>query len=260
MLGQVREHDSVRVGAPELDLHPLALAGFAASAEAYARGRPGYSAEAFAWLARMLALGPGRTVVDLGAGTGKLSRLLAETGARVVAVEPVEEMRTLLTGVEVLAGTAESIPLPDASADAVTAAQAFHWFRPDDALAEIHRVLRPRPVSALALVWNRLDQRDPSAAALQSVVDRYRGHAPVGGGWREAFERTTLFTSLEVEMFGNVQEFEAGALADLLASETSIAILPDERRREALSEVRALAPATIRYVTEVYVARRQLSQ
>jgi SAM-dependent methyltransferase len=243
-----------------VDVHPLALVGFAASAEAYARGRPGYPVEAVAWLARRLALGPGRTVVDLGAGTGKLSRLLAETGARVVAVEPVEEMRTLLTGVEVLAGTAESIPLPDASADAVTAAQAFHWFRPDDALAEIHRVLRPRPGSALALVWNRLDERDPSAAALQSILDRYRGHAPVGGRWRGAFERTALFTSLELETFGNVQELEARALADLLASETSIAILPDERRREALSEVRALAPAMVRYVTEVYVAGRQLSQ
>src|SRR4029450_13324531 len=126
--------------------------GCAGSAEAYAGGRPGYPAAAVAWLARRLALGPGRTVVDLGAGTGQLSRLLGETGARVVAVEPVEEMRTLLTGVEVLAGTAESIPLPDASADAVTAAQAFHWFDGPTALAEIAGVLAPG--GAPAPVWN----------------------------------------------------------------------------------------------------------
>ena len=90
-----------------------------------------------------LAIGPGRDVLDLAAGTGKLTRLLVPTGAHVVAVEPVPAMRALLTDVDALDGTAEAIPLPDASVDAVTVGQAFHWFDPPTALAEIDRVLRP---------------------------------------------------------------------------------------------------------------------
>lgn len=99
-----------------------------------------------------MGVGHSTTVVDLAAGTGKLTRVLVTTGARVVAVEPVPAMRTELSkvvpGVEVLDGTAEAIPLPDASADAVTVAQAFHWFQGAAALTEIHRVLRARGGSA----------------------------------------------------------------------------------------------------------------
>jgi SAM-dependent methyltransferase len=237
-----------------------AVVGFGGGAEAYERGRPGYPADAVAWLAQRLSLGPGRTVLDLGAGTGKLSRLLVETGARVVAVEPVEEMRRLLetvTGVEALAGAAEAIPLPDVSVDACTIAQAFHWFEPVVALAEIHRVLRPG--SALALLWNRLDEADALTAAFTEVLARYRAHAPVGYGWSEGYERADLFTPIELRTFANVQELDAETIADRLASESSIAVLPAEQRRQALREVRALAPGTVvlRYVTEVYVSNRR---
>jgi ubiquinone/menaquinone biosynthesis C-methylase UbiE len=127
-------------------LHPAARA-FDAVAEVYERARPSFPPDAVAHLTATLALGPGRVLLDLGAGTGKLTRLLVPTGARVVAVEPLAEMRATLVqlspSVEALEGTAEDIPLSDASADAVTVAQAFHWFRGDEALAEIHRVLRP---------------------------------------------------------------------------------------------------------------------
>jgi SAM-dependent methyltransferase len=237
-----------------------AIVAFGGAAEAYERGRPGYPADAVAWLAERLNLGSGRTVLDLGAGTGKLSRLLVETGARVVAVEPVEEMRRLLEtvmGVEALAGAAEAIPLPDASADACTIAQAFHWFEPVVALAEIHRVLRPG--SALALLWNRLDEDDPLTAAFAEVVARYRAHAPVGYAWSEDFDRADLFTPIELRTFANVQELDAETIADRLASESSIAVLPAEQRRQALRGVRALAPRTVvlRYVTEVYVSNRR---
>ena len=95
-------------------------------------------------LAERLRLGPGRTVVDLAAGTGKLTRELVRTGAEVIAVEPLAEMRAELPPeATALEGTAEAIPLGDGSADAVTVAQAFHWFDAEPALAEIHRVLRP---------------------------------------------------------------------------------------------------------------------
>jgi ubiquinone/menaquinone biosynthesis C-methylase UbiE len=237
-----------------------AATSFGLAAEAYERGRPGYPDEALAWLAKKLRLAPGRTVVDLGAGTGILSRLLVETGARVVAVEPVEEMRGFLealTGVEAVAGTAEAIPLADASAHACTIAQAFHWFKPVAALAEIHRVLRPG--SSLALLWNRLDDADPLTAAFTAVLARHRAHPPVGDTWPEGFERAALFTPPELRRFANAQELDAELLADRLASESSIAALPEAPRRQALREVRALArgKVVLRYVTEVYVSNRR---
>jgi ubiquinone/menaquinone biosynthesis C-methylase UbiE len=243
-----------------MDVDERAVVGFGRAAEEYERGRPGYPADAVAWVAEKLALGPGRTVVDLGAGTGKLSRLLVETGSRVVAVEPVENMRRLLgtvDGVEALAGTAQAIPLLDASADACTVAQAFHWFEPVSALTEIHRVLRPG--SALALLWNRLDEADPFTTAFASVLARYRAHTPVGYAWQEGFDRAALFTPTELRTFANVQELDAEAMAARLASESSIAVLPEEQLRQALREVRALAPKVVvlRYVTEVYVSNRR---
>lgn len=238
-----------------------AEAGFGRAAAEYERGRPGYPPDAIAWLGERLALGPGRTVGDLGAGTGKLSRLLGETGARVVAVEPVEKMRRLLgaiPGVEVLAGEAEAIPLADGSADACTVAQAFHWFAPEAALAEIHRVLRPG--SGLALLWNLLDESDPLTAAFAGILARHRAHPPLRSAWPETFERSGLFEPDGVRTFPNVQELDAEMLADRLASESSIAVLPDGRRRRALREARDLAPAAsvnLRYVTEVHVSNRR---
>ena len=128
-------------------LHDAAARGFPGAAAAYEEGRPTYPPKAVARLARELHLGVGRAVLDLAAGTGKLTALLVGTGAKVVAVEPVPEMRAVLEralpGVPALSGTAEAIPLGSATVDAVCAGQAFHWFRGDEALREIHRVLKP---------------------------------------------------------------------------------------------------------------------
>ena len=124
-------------------MHPVAAAGFASAADVYDRARPSYPEEAVAWMAQRCELGEGKTVVDVGAGTGKLTRLLPTTRAHVIAVEPVAEMRAKLTGVQALDGTAEEIPLPDGSADVITVAQAFHWFDHERALPELHRVLKP---------------------------------------------------------------------------------------------------------------------
>ncbi len=128
-----------------------AAEGVGRAADAYERGRPAYPVPAVAWLAEALGVAPGTVVVDLGAGTGKLTRMLAAYGATLVAVEPVAAMRAKLAasmpGMRALEGTAESMPLPDGSADAVTVGQAFHWFDGERALAEIHRVLRPHGAS-----------------------------------------------------------------------------------------------------------------
>ena len=145
-----------------MPVHEVAL-GFDSTAAAYERGRPDYPPAAVEALVEALAIGPASTVVDLGAGTGKLTRLLVPTGARVVAVEPLAGMRaelaTAVRGVEVLDGTAEAMPLGDGRADAVVAAQAFHWFADHQSLSEIHRVLRPG--GGLGLVWNVRDQSVP---------------------------------------------------------------------------------------------------
>jgi SAM-dependent methyltransferase len=138
-----------------------AARGFADNAAAYEAARPSYPAEAVAHIVGHGRIGPGRRVLDLAAGTGKLTRLLAPTGADVVAVEPIAAMRdrlvALLPGVEVHDGTAEDLPLADRSVDAVTVAQAFHWFDPALALAEVRRVLRSG--GHLFLVWNTRDRR-----------------------------------------------------------------------------------------------------
>jgi SAM-dependent methyltransferase len=244
-----------------MSVHRAASIGFARSAAVYERGRPGYPAEAVLWLSERLRLGPGRVVVDLAAGTGKLTRSLVASGAEVVAVEPLAEMRAGIgSAVRVLEGTAEEIPLPDESADSVTVAQAFHWFDGDAALAEIHRVLRPG--GALALVWNRQLLEDPVNRAIEAIVAPHRGDTPAHRSvpWRAALERTPLFGPLEEREFANAQMLEGEALAARVASISFIAALPAFERERVLGAVRALAeggPVTVPYATEVHVADRR---
>jgi SAM-dependent methyltransferase len=234
--------------------------GYARSAEEYERGRPGYPPAAVDFLAARLRLGPGRTVVDLAAGTGKLTRPLLTTGAEVVAVEPVAEMRAALpAGARALDGTAEEVPLSTGSADAVTVAQAFHWFDGDAALAEIHRVLRPD--GRLALVWNRRQMDDPLNQAIEEMIAPYRGHASAmrTGAWYAAFERTKLFAPLVGRVFPNDQSLDADGLADRIASVNFIGALDEKERTKVLRAARALAGprgVTIRQDTEVLVTDR----
>jgi SAM-dependent methyltransferase len=238
-------------------VHETAARGFAQSAEAYELGRPDYPRAAL----EPLALTPGLDVLDLAAGTGKLTRRLAESGATVTAVEPVAEMRAALPdAVRALEGTAEAIPVADGSIDLVTVAQAFHWFDGDAALAEIHRVLRPD--GRLALVWNRRVEDAPVNVAIDAIVDPFRAGAPThrGEGWRAAFDRTTLFGSLEEHVFENEQVLDADGMADRIGSISFIASLPDEDRARVLADARALAtggPVSVPYRTEVHASARR---
>lgn len=246
-------------------VHKKALA-FGDAAEAYERGRPSYPAAAIGFLAERLDLNPGRTVVDLAAGTGKLTRLLIPTGATVIAVEPVAGMREQLEaqvhGAEVVDGTAESMPLPDGSADVVTAAQAFHWFDGARALPEIHRVLRPGGL--LAVVYNRRLASDPLTAAIGDIPDRYRGGAPQHTTleWQEPFRTTELFTELELTEFPSLQDVDEEGLVDRVVSTSVIAALPADEQAAVEAEIRALAaqqprPMRLHYMTEVHVCRRR---
>jgi SAM-dependent methyltransferase len=237
-------------------IHPAAQAGFSRSVEAYERGRPEYPAAALA----PLGLRPGAVVLDLAAGSGKLTRRLLERGAEVIAVEPVEEMRSALPAeARVLEGTAERIPLDASSVDLVTVGQAFHWFDGDAALGEIHRVLRPG--GRLALLWNRRLDDDPVNRAIDAILDPHRGDVPGmrRDAWRAAFERTTLFGPLEEHVLPHEQRLDADGLADRIGSISFIASLPDAERKRAVGAARELAtagPVTIPYRAEVQLAHR----
>jgi len=155
---------------------------FGAVAEAYARTRPPYSAATIERAAAELGLDGGATVLDLGAGTGNLTRALRERFATVLAVEPDERMRAEFEG-DVLAGSAEAIPLPDGSVDAVFSGEAFHWFDLEPALAEIERVVRPGGgLVAIARSWGMREQPGLVPGAFEADLDEVwaRFHTP---GW-----------------------------------------------------------------------------
>lgn len=243
-----------------MDIHGAAAA-FEDVADQYERGRPGYPAAAVSFLVDSLALGPGATVVDLAAGTGKLTRLLVPSGARVLAVEPVAGMRRVLRatvpGVDVVDGTAEHMPLADAAADACTVGQAFHWFRGEAALAEIHRVLRP--AGRLGLVWNRRDLSQPPQAEIDVLIDRYRGATPslASGAWRDAFAASSSFGPLAEEHFTMEQVLGEDGLVDRVLSVSYVGSLDESERRRVAGELRAIArrhggDVPLAYVTDCY--------
>jgi SAM-dependent methyltransferase len=232
---------------------------FAEVAGAYERARPGYPDEAVHWLVG----DEPRDVVDLGAGTGKLTRALVGLGHRVIAVEPLAEMRAELEravpDVPALAGSAEAIPLPGASADVVTSAQAFHWFDHARALPEIARVLRPG--GRLALVWNSRDDRDPWMARLSEII----GNETVQErDVRPGIEAGGLFGPVETAEFSFVQELDRGGLLDLVLSRSYLAKLPPAEREPVLDAVGHLydetaGPEGVRlpYVTDCFRAERR---
>lgn len=240
-------------------------AAFAGAAAEYERGRPGYPEEAVGWLAERLGLSAGRTVLDLAAGTGKLTRQLVATGAEVVAVEPLDEMRAELAAAvpaaRALAGTAEQIPLADGSVDAVTVAQAYHWFDPPQALREIHRVLRSG--RAFALVWNGRDLDDPLQAAIGDLLEPLRQAADLKDADPEAdFARSGLFSPPEKRRFVHEQDLIAERVLDRVASTSVVAALAPDEREGLLGNVSALlagekGPIVLRYVTEVFVSDRR---
>jgi SAM-dependent methyltransferase len=238
------------------ELHP-ATRGFADS-DRYERGRPGYPQAAVDTIVTELGLRPGRTVLDLAAGTGKLTRLLAPSGANVIAVEPVREMRDKLEGFVALAGTAEHIPLTDAYVDGVTVAQAFHWFDADRALQEIHRVLRRG--GGLALIWNARDERQPLQAALSEIFDRYEGDTPRRNqrDWKSLLGKSGLFERSSRVLFEHVQPVDEQAVVDRVLSVSFMASLPREEQDVVEQEVRELArdATELSYMTELYLGFR----
>jgi SAM-dependent methyltransferase len=239
-------------------IHDAAARGFARSPKAYERGRPEYADAAVAWVVSRLPAGA--RVLDLAAGTGKLTRPLLAAGLSVVAVEPVAEMRAALPAAATpMEGTAEAIPVADGSVDGVTVGQAFHWFDGDAALAEIHRVLKPEGL--LALLWNRRIEEDPVNRAFDELVDPYRHEVPTHrpDSWRAAFERTSLFGPLEERIFASEQVLDAAGMEARVGSISFIAALDEPERGRVLERARALAgegTVTLPYRAEVQICRR----
>ncbi len=217
-------------------------------ADTYERGRPGWPEAAVDAIVARLRLSRASSVLDLAAGTGKLTRMLAPRFASVTAVEPLAGMRAVLEravpGARVLTGTAEAIPLEDDSVDAVFVAEAFHWFEPARAIAEIERVLRAG--GGVAVLYNRLDWRVSESVwqrELHAVFEAHRmpeddvdpfDTAP----WSQAL--AARFGPLAEAAFDNVQRVDADRIEAMYGSFSAIAGLPPDHRTAAIAAVRAV--------------------
>jgi SAM-dependent methyltransferase len=223
-------------------VHEVAAAGFSDAAD-YEAARPSYPPDAVAWLVENLRIEPGRRVVDLAAGTGKLTRLIAPAGSDLVAAEPVAGMRdtfrAAVPGIPIIATTAEQLAFRDASIDAVTVAQAFHWFDHDKTIADLARVLRPG--GRVGLVWNARDRSVEWVDLVWGIMDRVEKKAP----WRNhdewsdsAYADLPGFGELHTARFRHEQAITPEAMVQRVASVSHVAVLPDPERAAVLEEVR----------------------
>jgi SAM-dependent methyltransferase len=230
----------------------------------YERGRPEYPAALGAVLSDQLALRHASRVVDVAAGTGKLTRVLAGGPGLLTAVEPqpgmLEQLRSLLPQVDVVSGTAEQLPVRSGSVDAVTVGQAFHWFRLPDAIHELRRVLRPG--GRLAVVRNQRHEPERWVKDLWAVLGEYEKLAPDPGsnrGWREALDRSAEFSAFERFEIPNEQRFSSLSDFDARFASVSFVILLDDEIRESLlrdlhAVVAGIDPIVIPLRTVVEVA------
>jgi SAM-dependent methyltransferase len=212
--------------------------------------RPTYAPEAIRWVAERAGLEPGSLVVDLAAGTGQLSRRFVQLGVRVVAIEPAANMRAVLAtnlpDVTAVPGTADAIPLGDGEVDAVVVGNAFHHFDAEAAFAEIRRVLRPG--GALALFWTRTERHGDGLRMgireIDELVERERGSSPIVEAyraWYEPPENVKGFTTLERRSFPITRTMPSARLADLYATSSDIASLPEPQRPRLLARIGELA-------------------
>lgn len=232
---------------------------FGGLADDYDRARPSYPVDAVRWLVGSSAL----DVIDLGAGTGKLTAVLLEDGHRVAAIEPVAPLRAKLVDrlpqVRALGGSAEAIPLPDRCADAVLVGQAFHWFDVAPALAEISRVLRQN--GTLGLLWNFRDDEQSWMRELSVIA----GQDDLPDGWARELEALAIVSSLERWDFRLEHRVDCDKLLALVRSWSYVASLNEAGHQDVLHRVQALweqhpqlaraAHASLTYRTEAYRVR-----
>jgi SAM-dependent methyltransferase len=246
---------------PERDLARI----FDRQAALYDRARPGWPAEAVSHALRELGLGRGASVLDLAAGTGRLTQRLVEQVENVIAVEPLEGMRAVLLAnaprATVLDGVAERLPVADMSVDAVFCADAFHWFDPDRALAEIRRVLRP--AGGVVLLWNGLARpTEPSVAEAVELLEQ-RGHPDRRARgfratrWQERFPEAG-FAPVREARFDRPTQTDRGALLGYWQSMSWVAALPASERADLQRMLEGLLYAdsyTVFWRTEIFWTR-----
>jgi SAM-dependent methyltransferase len=220
---------------------------FGAAAAAYAEHRPGYAEAAVRWALEPVRDGRPVRVADVGAGTGKLTATLIGLGAEVTAVEPdpqmLAELRRTMPEVRSVPGSAEEIPLPDASLDAVLAGQAMHWFDMNRALPEIARVLRPGGV--LAGLWNVDDDRVGWVAGLAEISKRkssitlttWRGSAAKSQQEQLLGAASDLFSATEVGEFGHGQTRTADSLLATIGTHSHLLVMEEAERARLLARV-----------------------
>jgi SAM-dependent methyltransferase len=234
-------------------IHPLADRGFADVADRYDRGRPDYPPA----VVTALGLASGARVLDLAAGTGKLTRVLRAAGLDVVAVEPQPAMRARLPGA--LDGTAENLPLGDASVDAVTIGDAWHWFDHAAASAELERVVRPGGVVAILWQYPHREGMPEWATALGEILLPLRGEHPGFAAQMTAPGDHAAFAPHTEQAVGFAYETDRERYLDFVASMSYIASLPVPERDDVLARVAALlpdGPFSVPYETRIWLSRR----
>jgi SAM-dependent methyltransferase len=241
----------------------LGRRGFETGSETYERARPEYPVAAVEGMLGTTGITDGARVLDLAAGTGKLTRQLSARGASCVALEPSEAMRTVfeqvLPNVPLIAGTAESIPVATGSMEAVVVAQAFHWFDPQRSLAEIARVLCPK--GWLALIWNERDESDPTMAELVRVSkwDRNQPY-PMGKDFGKLVDQSRLFGPVERTKFQFVISVDRQRLVEQVSSRSYVRVMEEHDRQALLDRVAELAedleePIAMPHITDLFCAQ-----
>ena len=249
-------------------MNQTAQKGFSHAADVYEQARPSYPTEVVDFIKSFLNETPD-IVVDLGAGTGKLTRLLEPLNAReLIAIEPVAEMREKLKNIpivtKILDATAEQLPLDDHTVDMIICAQSFHWFATHSALAEFHRVLKPN--GRLVLIWNSDDQTDKQwRIEIETYIQSFK---PPGTNrykameWKTVFDDQKYFSSLEVKQFKNFQKITRDLGIKRVLSTSFIGALPPEEQAKVIEhirqildnaeEIRGINEFDIEHITNIY--------
>lgn len=245
--------------------HPVAVSGFSSDPWRYERGRPGYPPDALRFVLDNIPHGPDDLVLDVGAGTGKLTRALASTPATLVAIDPVSEMLRLVPGfapdAHIVLGVAEHLPVASGSVSAITVGQAFHWFHAERAWAEFARALRPG--GAVALMWNARLREVEWVDRIWTLMDRIEKTAP----WRmldrpDAFPCDADFTDVERASTRHSVGMDEESVVARVMSVSHAAVLSASDRADLEREIRMVlagvdGPLDITYRTDVVIRRRR---
>jgi ubiquinone/menaquinone biosynthesis C-methylase UbiE len=242
---------------------------FSGLSESYSRFRPDYPASALDWIIAYARLTPGSLMIDLGAGTGIASRAFAARGLRVIGIEPNEEMRSGALrqpgrdALEYRSGSAEATGLPSQIAHLVLAAQAFHWFKPDQALDEAYRILKDQ--GCIALMWNERDEKDPFTALYGGLIRSFPEAKEVESFRHEAGNHLLQSTRFREARRDEFEHLQTAGLEELLGRTFSASYAPRDPvlAKRAKGDLRQLfrtheqdGHVVIRYRTSVYIARR----